>query len=164
MTRARLGTALLGVVAGMALMGVIVWQAMPRMMLIQHESALGFDETVAALTEALAKKQDWKVLTVNDYQKSIEAGGFGEMKRIGSIAVCNPRYASRILREDGNKKVTAMMPIEVGIYEDRDGKVHVSELHVGLMGRMFGGTIAEVMGQAGRDLNDAIAQATRRPE
>lgn len=161
MTRTRLGMALLGGVAGMAVMGLAVWQAMPRLMIVDHESALGFDETVAALTEAVTRKQDWKVLAVNDYQKTIETGGFGKMRRIGSIAVCNPRYASRILREDRNKRVTAMMPIEVGIYEDQDGKVHLSELDVGLMGRMFGGTIAEVMGEAGKDLKDAIAEATR---
>lgn len=162
MTRTRLGAALLGGVAGMAVMGLAVWQAMPRMMIVDHPSALGFDETVAAFTEAVARKQDWKVLGVNDYQKTIEAGGFGKMRRIGSIAVCNPRYASRILKDDENKRVTAMMPIEVGIYEDQDGRVHLSELDVALMGRMFGGTIAEVMGEAGRDLKGVIAEATQK--
>jgi uncharacterized protein (DUF302 family) len=157
-----IGVALLWIIVGMVLMGLIVWKLMPSMMLIQHKSSKNFDETVAVIGDAVKKKQDWKVLTFNDYQKSIREGGHGEMNRIGSIAVCNQRSASRILADDGNKKVTAFMPIEIGVYEDKSGQVHVSELNVGLMGKMFGGTIAEVMGGAGKDIKDIIAAVAQK--
>jgi hypothetical protein len=35
--------------------------------------------------------------------------------------------------------------------------VYVSQLNVGLLGMMFGGTIADVMGMAGNDLNEVVA-------
>jgi uncharacterized protein (DUF302 family) len=124
-----IGSVLLWIVIGMVLMGVIVWQVMPGMMLIQHRSSKNFDETVKVIGDAV-KKKDWKILVVNDFQRSIKEGGYGEMNRIGSIALCNPRYASRILADDGNKKVTAFMPIEIGIYEDKNRQVYVSELNV----------------------------------
>ena len=152
-----IGSALLWIVVGMVLMGLIAWQAMPGMMLIQHRSPKNFDETVKVIGDAVKKKQDWKILVVNDFQRSIREGGYGEMNRIGSIALCNPRYASRILADDGNRRVTAFMPIEIGIYEDKSRQVYVSELNVGLVGRMFGGTIAEVMSNAGKDIRDIIA-------
>jgi uncharacterized protein (DUF302 family) len=87
-----IGFAPLWIVAGMVLMGLIAWKVMPSMMLIQHKSSKNFDETIAGIGDAVKKKQDWKILVVNDYQKSIREGGHGEMSRIGSIALCNPRY------------------------------------------------------------------------
>ncbi len=39
----------------------------------------------------------------------------------------------------------------------RNGQVFVSRLNVELMGMMFGGTIAHVMGMAGTDLKAVIA-------
>ena len=157
-----IGFALLWIVVGMVLMGLIAWKVMPSMMLIQHKSSKNFDETVAGIGDAVKKKQDWKILVVNDFQKSIREGGHGKMNRIGSIALCNPRYSSRILADDGNKKVTAFMPIELGIYENQSGQIYVSELNVGLMGKMFGGTIAEVMGGAGKDIKDIIAAVAQK--
>src|SRR5512137_1408491 len=145
------------VLVGMALMGLIVWFTMPSLMLIKHKSNRSYDDTVAILSEALKKQQDWRVLTINDYQKSTAA--FGAMERVGSMNVCNPRYASKILADDANRGVTAFMPMAIGVFEDKKGQVYVSQLNVGLLGMMFGGTIADVMGLAGKDLNEVVASA-----
>lgn len=148
-----------GMVAGMVLMGLIVWFAMPSVMVVKHRSAQSYDKTVAALSESLGRKQDWRVLTVNDYQKSTAA--FGAIERVGSINVCNPRYASKVLANDRDRGVTAFMPLGIGVYEDKQGRVTIASLNFGLLGRMFGGTIAEVMGKAaGGDLNDVIASVS----
>jgi uncharacterized protein (DUF302 family) len=148
------------VLVGMALMGLIVWFTMPSLMLIKHKSNRNYDDTVVILSEALKKKQDWRVLTINDYQKSTAA--FGAMERVGSMSVCNPRYASKILADDTNRGVTAFMPLAIGVYEDKKGQVFVSQLNVGVMGLMFGGTIADVMGMAGKDLNEVVASVTAK--
>lgn len=139
---------------GMLLMGLLVWFTMPALMLVKHKSNQSYEQTVAALSEAIQKKQDWRVLTVNDYQKSTAA--FGVIERTGSVNICNPRYASRILANDADRGVTAFMPLAIGVYEDKKGQVYVSQLNVGLLGMMFGGTIAEVMGSAGKDINEAV--------
>lgn len=142
------------VLVGMVLMGLIVWFTLPSLMLVKHKSKLNYDETVAALSAALKKKQDWRVLAVNDYQKSTAA--FGALERVGSVTVCNPRYASKILANDEDRGVTAFMPLGLGVYEDKKGQVFVSQLNAGLLGMMFGGTIADVMGMAGNDLNEVV--------
>jgi uncharacterized protein (DUF302 family) len=95
---------------------------------------------------------------VNDYQKSTAA--FGTMERVGSVNICNPRYASRILAKDVDRGVTAFMPLSIGVYEDKEGQVYVSQLNIGLMGMMFGGTISDVMGMAGNDIEEVIASVT----
>ena len=142
------------VLVGMALMGLIVWFTMPLLMLVKHRSKLSYDETVTALSETLMKKQDWHVLTVNDFQKSTK--DFVNLERVGSIDICNPRYVSKILADDKNRGVTAFMPLDLGVYEDKKGQVFVSQLNVGLVGKMFGGTISKVMGMAGKDLREVV--------
>lgn len=148
------------VLVGMLLMGLIVWFTLPSLMLIKHTSNLSYDETVAALGEALKQKQDWRVLTINDYQKS--TAEFATMARVGSLNICNPRYASQILASDKDRGVTAFMPLALGVYEDKQGQVYISQLNVGLLGMMFGGTIADVMGMAGNDLNEVVSDVAAR--
>jgi uncharacterized protein (DUF302 family) len=112
------------VLVGMILMGLIVWFTMPSLMLIKHRSKLSYDDTVAALGEVLKQKQNWRVLTINDYQKT--TAEFGAMERVGSLNICNPRYASQILASDKDRGVTAFMPLALGVYEDKQGQVYIS--------------------------------------
>jgi uncharacterized protein (DUF302 family) len=149
---------LICVIAGMVLMGLIVWFTMPVLMLVKKRSKLSYDETISILGENLKNKQDWKVLVVNDYKKSTEA--FVTLEQVGSVNICNPRYASKILTDDKDRGVTAIMPLGVGVYEDKKGQVYVSNLNIGLLGKMFGGTISEVMGIAGKDLAEVINSVT----
>lgn len=140
---------------GMVLMGAIVWVCMPSVMIVKYKSTRGYDDTIAILSSSIQGKQDWRVLGINDYQKSTSA--FGNIERTGSITICNPRYASQVLANDQNRGVTAFMPLGIGVYEDKTGQVYVASLNHKLLGMMFGGSIAEVMGkQAGTDIQKAI--------
>jgi len=38
------------------------------------------------------------------------------------------------------------MPCTLAVYEADDGKVYISKMNTGLMGKLFGGTVAEVVG------------------
>ena len=80
------------------------------------------------------------------------------MTRVKIVALCNADYAHRILDDDRDKVVTTMMPLGIGVYETKDGNVYMSEMNIGLMGRMFGGTISEVMGEASADISGIIAE------
>jgi uncharacterized protein (DUF302 family) len=145
---------LIGIIVGMLVMGVIVWLMMPSMMLIKHKTMDGYDEVLKKLNDNMLLKQDWKILKTNDYQES--TASFNALERVCSVNVCNPRYASEILMDDHNRSVTAFMPLAIGVYEDKQGQVYISQLNVGLLGMMFGGTIAKVMKIAGRDITDSI--------
>ena len=148
------------VLVGMVFMGLIVWFVMPSLMLVKRKSKLSYDETVTVLSENLQKKQDWHVLTVNDYQKTTEE--FVTLERVGSVTICNPRYSSKILANDKDRGVTAFMPLELGVYEDKKGQVFVSQLNIGLLGMMFGGTIAEMMGLAGKDIKEVVGSVSTK--
>ena len=154
------GKPVLWVLVGMVVMGVAVWLLMPSMMLVVHESPYDYEGTVAALQASIDDRQNWKVAYTYDFQRNIDEAGHGPIGKVGNVALCNPLLASRILADDDNKKVTAFMPLGIGVYEDSDGTVYVSELNVRLLGMMFGGTIAEVMAEAGGDVSGVIAEAT----
>ena len=157
-TNALLGVG--GVLVGMVLMGLMVWFTMPKLMLIKRRSNRSYDDTVAILSEGFKKKQDWRILKVNDYQES--TAPFGAIEKVCSVNVCNPRSALKILANDANRGVTAIMPLAIGVYEDKKGQVFVSQLNVKLLGKMFGGTIAEVMGGAGIALDEVIASVAAK--
>lgn len=146
-----------GTIFGFLLMGIIVWIALPPMMIDVHKSQYSFDETITAVEKVVAAQEGWKVVKVFDIQKNIVDAGYQDMTNVKIIALCNPHYAQSILSEDKDKMVTAMMPLGIGVYETNNGDVYMSEMNVGLIGMMFGGTIAEVMGDAAADIDRMIA-------
>jgi len=144
-----------GLILGIALTGFIIAFSMPRMMLTVHESRLGFDETVAAIENA-AIEQGWKVPKIYDIQKSLVDAGHTEMGRLTIMSLCKPDHAYEILKEDSRKKVSAIMPCRLGVYETKGGKVFVAGLNVGLMSKMFGGVIEEVMGDVAKEEKEIL--------
>ena len=69
-----------GALIGMLIMGMVVWFTMPSLMLIKHSSTRGYDEALAILNDSLQKKQDWRLVKINDYQES--TANFGAMERV----------------------------------------------------------------------------------
>jgi len=157
-----MGTAILFIGFGMLLMGIAVWIMMPKMMLTTYKSENNLKETLDKLKDAILAAENWKATGDFDFQKNIHDAGHNKIEMVGSIAICNPKYASMILSEELNRKVTAIMPITIGVYEKKNGEIFVSELNIGLMGMMFGGTIAKVMSIAGKDVKRIIVSATKK--
>ncbi len=53
------------------------------------------------------------------------------------------------IRQESREKRVSVLRFGSGWY--------VSQMNLSLMGMMFGGTIAEVMGHAGKDVSDAVS-------
>jgi len=136
---------LVGLVAGAALTGAAVVTAMPKMMIVTQESRLGFDETVAALEQAIPE-QGWVVSTVADMNKSMAKHGVAFEPRVKLVKLCKPEYAKSVLTTD--RHVSTLMPCTLAVWEGDDGKVYLSKMNMPLMAKMFGGNIAKVMGHS----------------
>jgi len=156
-----MGTSILLIALGMIIMGICVWIMMPKMMMITHKSEIDFEKTIANLINEINSTGDWKVTQEFDFQKNIQEAGLADIEKVGSIAICNPRYASIILSEVTNRKVTSIMPLTIGVFQDKNKNVYISELNIKLMGLMFGGTIAKVMSIAGKDVKNIILSAIK---
>lgn len=109
------------------------------------------EETVEAIKGNAEKMAPWTVAGVKQLDKSIKKGGGPEIEPVAVIELCNPQHAGAILKNDSEKYASVMMPCRVAVYRKADGKVYIAYLNARLIGEMFGGVVAEVMGGAVAD-------------
>ncbi len=133
-----------GLILGVILTGVGVWVLMPKLMLTVHESKFNVDQTVEEI-EKSAKANNWQVPKIYTLQKTLQKYGHKDMTEAKIISLCQADHAYNILKNDVDKRVTAIMPCRIGVYADKNGKVFIAGMNMGLMSKMFGGNIAKVM-------------------
>lgn len=136
-----------GFILGIIVMSIAVWLIMPGLMLTEHPSPYGIDETVTKITEN-AKAESWVVSSIQPLHQSVKKHGAGDLQPVVLINLCQANHAYNILKEDANKVISVMMPCTISVYEKSNGSVFVGTMNAGLLGTMFGGTVAEVMGGA----------------
>ena len=139
---------LVGLIMGVVLTGVVVWQAMPGMMIVEHRSKYGLEETVARLQQAITDA-GWVSPGVRNMNASLAKEGVAFDTQVRIVELCHADYAKSVLTTDPH--VATLMPCAIAVYEGDNGKVYLSGMNMGLMGKMFGGNIAKVMGGAVAD-------------
>ncbi len=132
-----------GALIGCLVMGLLLWKLSPALMLLTYESQLPFDETVEALA-ANAKAAGWQVPKVYELQKSLAKDGY-HITPVKVLSICNTRHAARVLEDDRDKPICALMPCRIGVYQDRQGKVYVAAMNTALLSKLFGPKVAKVM-------------------
>lgn len=146
---------LIGVIAGGLVVGLVFWKMMPKMMLNIKKSKLSFEQTVEMIeSKALAK--GWQVPKIYDLQNSLVEAGYKQFGRLKILSMCQPDHAHKILSIEENKKISSMMPCRIGVYESADGETYISQMNIGLMSKMFGGTIETVMGEVAAEEHEMI--------
>ena len=135
-----------GIMIGFVLCGIVVFTAMPSLMVVTRECKLGFDETVAALEKRIPE-HGWVVSGGQpiDMNKSMAKHGVTFKPRVKLVKLCNAEYAKSVLTTD--RHISCMMPCSMAVWEGDDGKVYLSEMNMALMAKMFGGNVAKVMGE-----------------
>ncbi len=122
---------------------VLVISLMPKMMIVTHQSRFAdVDQTVSALQAAIVKEGSRSPM-VRDISGTINKEGLAFDKPIRIVELCQAEYARDVLTT--NPEVSTLMPCAWGVYKGQDGKVYISGMNMGLMGRIFGGNIAKVM-------------------
>jgi len=135
-----------GLCFGVILTGVIGFLAMPGMMITVHQSRYDtIDETCAQL-KASIKANGWQCPAVRNMNKAMSKHGVNMDKQVRIVELCKAPYAKDVLLT--NPEVSTLMPCAWGVYKGEDGKVYIAGMNMGLMGKMFGGNIAKVMGGA----------------
>jgi len=136
----------IGAIIGFVLCGIIVFTAMPALMIVTRECILGFDETITALEKRIP--EHGRVISGDrpiDMNKSIAKHGVTFKPRVKLLNLCNAEYAKSVLTSD--RHISCMMPCSMAVWESDDGKVYLSEMNMALMAKMFGGNVAKVMGE-----------------
>ena len=138
--------------------------AAPKMMLKELESPYGVEESVAKIKEGAEKLNEaqgtkWVSPGVKLLHKSIKKHGGGDVLPVMLVDLCEPFHASAILTKDDARIVSVMMPCTISVYQKQDGKTYIGYMNAGVMGKMFGGNVAEVMGTVSQQQQSFIAFA-----
>ena len=134
---------LIGILVGVILAAVGVALVMPKLMVKEIQSPLGYEETITHIYNNVTNA-DWKVSALMRLDKTLAKEGKSVLP-VASFKICHPDHAETILKDDDARFLAVMMPCSIAVYEKTDGKTYISTMNSGLMGRMFGGTAAEVM-------------------
>ncbi len=135
----------LGFILGAFLVSAIGWISMPSMMLVEYESPLGIEETVKKISDnALA--HNWVVAGIQKLDKSVKKHGGYDLSKVYLVNLCNASHAYNILKKDEQKIISVMMPCTISVYEKSNGKTYIGTMNAALLGKMFGGDVAQIFG------------------
>jgi len=135
---------LVGIILGGIICGFVFWKTMPNLMLTITKSKYGFDDTYSLIEDSIVD-HNWDIQRVYDIEECMRTFGHDSITNIMIFSICKPDNVATILKNDDDKKVTAIMPCRIAIYEDSNGDTYVSRLNISLMSKMFGGVIEDVM-------------------
>ena len=145
-----------GIIIGIILTAIVGWNVMPSMMINESASPYGVDETVERIkSNAIAK--GWVIPSVQPLHKSIKKHGGGDIPPVMLVNLCQANHAFNILKNDKDRKISVFMPCTMSVYEKSDGKTYIGTMNVGLLGKMFGGNVAEVMVEVATDQQSFIS-------
>lgn len=137
-------------ISGMIVSSVILLIAlltmMPRMMIVSHQSKFDFETTVQAIEDAIAQSDGWSHKGTSYLHTDIKKSTGNDIGvKIAGVNLCKGNYAETILRDEKARFVSCLMPCTISVWQDNNGAVHISEMNIPLMGKLFGGTISKIM-------------------
>lgn len=137
---------LIGFILGALVLGIVMYNAAPGMMMVENKSKFGFDETVAKI-EAACAIDGWKIPKIHRIDKSVSKID-STILPVAVIELCKPNHAVQVLVNDEDKIVSSMMPCRVAVYEKKNGDVIISRMNTGLVAGLFGDVVANTMDHA----------------
>jgi uncharacterized protein (DUF302 family) len=146
----------IGFIIGIILVGVVGFIAAPDIMILEDISPLNYEETVQSILDSSAE-QGWKVPKTYALNESVKEAGY-DVLPVTVIELCQPDHAGRVLQEDEARVVSSLMPCRISVYETSTGDVVISRMNTGLISKVFGGIVTEVMAQASAE-NEVILSA-----
>jgi hypothetical protein len=79
------------------------------------------------------------------------------------VEACSTLYSKPILKEDKTRMLSILMPCKISVYKKEDGKVYIGTMNAGLMGKMFGPMVGEIMGRVAEDQKKFLSFDASKP-
>jgi len=136
-----------GLLSGMIISGLVFYFTFPGLMFTISESKYNFDQTTEILTESV-KENNWNLSHQYDLKQTMAKHGH-EVDPVKVFSICKPDIAIRVLGNDDDRHISALMPCRVAIYEKANGKTYIARMNAGLFAKLIGGQATAVMGDAG---------------
>lgn len=143
-----------GFLAGIILVALVAWKFGGEMMVIEHPSPFGVEETAARIQANIQgdvlKEHGWALSALRNPAKAVAADG-GNVPPVLLVEACSTKYSGPILAEGGSRILSILMPCTITVYKGDDGKTYIGTMNAGLMGQLFGPTVAGIMKNVAAD-------------
>jgi len=140
-----------GFAAGVLAMAVLAYIFMGSLMFREIESPFGVEETVARIQQNIQHVGNgWVLSGLRNPGRAVESSG-GNVLPVMMVEACSTKYSAPILKDDSVRFLSILMPCKVSVYKKNDGKTYIGMMNAGLMGKMFGPMVGEVMGKVAED-------------
>ncbi len=155
--------ALGGFIAGVAFVAILAWNFMGSLMFVERESPFGMEETVARIQHNIQDTgKGWVLSGLRNPANAIQSTG-GNTLPVMMVEACSTRYSKPILNDDKVRFLSILMPCKITVYKKQDGKVYIGNMNAGLMGRMFGPMVGDVMTQVAEDQQKFLVMDPSKP-
>jgi len=152
-----------GIVAGIVFTGALAWNMMAGLMFHEQASPFGMEETVARIQHNIQDTgKGWALSGLRNPAKAVQNDG-GNVLPVMMIEACSTKYSGPILKEDAVRYLSILMPCKISVYKKNDGKVYIGNMNAGLMGKMFGPLVGDIMGQVAEDQKKFLVMDPSKP-
>ena len=150
-------------VGGIAFTGALAWNMMSGLMFTERVSPFGIEETVARIQHNIQDTgKGWTLAGLRNPARAIQNDG-GNALPVMMVEACSTRYSKPILNEDSVRFLSILMPCKISVYKKNDGKVYIGTMNAGLMGKMFGPLVGDIMGQVAEDQKKFLVMDPAKP-
>ncbi|MFZ2854355.1 MAG: DUF302 domain-containing protein [Rhodocyclaceae bacterium] len=149
--------------AGIVLTVGLGWNSLGSLMFSEQVSPFTVEETTARIQQNIqAAGNGWSISGLRNPAKPIEAEG-GNVLPVLLIEACSPIYSGPILKEDRVRFLSLLMPCKISVYKKSDGKVYIGILNAGMIGRLFGPMVGDVMAKVVVDQKKFLVMDPSKP-
>lgn len=150
-------------VAGIVFTAVLAWNMMGSLMFNERVSPFGVEETVARIQQNIqATGNGWALSGLRNPTKAIQQDG-GNALPVLMVEACSTQYSKPILNEDSVRFLSILMPCKISVYKKNDGKTYIGTMNAGLMGKMFGPLVGDVMTKVAADQQKFLVMDPSKP-
>ncbi len=140
-----------GFIIGLVFTGFMAYNMAPSMMFEERVSPFGLEETVARIQQNIENTGNgWALAGLRNPAKAVQQDG-GNTLPVLMIEACSTKYSAPILKDDSVRFLSILMPCKISVYQKNDGKTYIGNMNSGLMGKMFGPMVGEIMGKVAID-------------
>ena len=139
-----------GALLGIVLIGVAAWNFAGAMMFNEIESPYGVEETAARIQQNIQGTPGWVLSGLRNPTRAVQSTG-GNVLPTLLVETCNTKYSQPLLKDDSTRILSILMPCTITVYKKNDGKTYIGKMNAGLMGKLFGSKVAEIMEDVAAD-------------
>lgn len=143
-----------GFIVGIILIALSAWKFGGDLMVVEHPSPFGVEETAARIQANIQSKdladRGWALSALRDPSRAVAASG-RNVPPVLLVEACSTAYSGPIIAEEGSRILSILMPCTITVYKKDDGKTYIGTMNTALMGQLFGAKVASIMQEVAKD-------------